>query len=62
MSPRRNGEGPTRMKDGATMKVTFTGKDRCYLGICTRVPNHIIAFFDRRVWVCKDCSRYDGIR
>jgi hypothetical protein len=62
MPARRYGEGPAYDKDGARMKKTFTGKDRCYLDRCTRVPNHVITFFGRKVWVCKAHTGYDSIR
>lgn len=60
MPPRRYGEGPTRMQDGAIMKITFTNKDRCYISTCSRRPRHIITYFDKQVWVCREDTARDG--
>lgn len=54
VSPRRNGIGPHRIQNGAIMKQTFTGKDKCWHRVCTGKPKHIITDpFGQRVWVCK---------
>lgn len=60
---RRHGPGPTRERDGATVKVTLNGRrDLCWLHGCPNVPNRIITFFDQLVWVCVSHARNDGVR
>lgn len=54
MSPRRHGIGPHRIRDGAIMKQTFTGRDKCWIDACTNKPAHVITEpFGKKVWVCK---------
>lgn len=59
---RRNGTGPTRERDGATVKVTLRGdRDLCWLHGCTRVPARVITFHGKRVWVCEPDAANDGV-
>lgn len=55
MSLRRDGIGPHRIVDGAIMKQTLTGKDKCWHRACTGKPRHVITDdpFPHKVWVCK---------
>jgi len=58
---RRVGPGPTRVREGALVKVTLRGdRDRCWMHGCERVPARVITFHGRRVWVCRRDASWDG--
>lgn len=58
----REGPGPTRVRDGALVRVTPPGdRDLCWLHGCERVPVAIIAFYGRWVWVCGWDRGLDGV-
>lgn len=60
---RREGAGPTRVRDGALVKVTQAGgRDLCWAHGCERVPATVITWHGQRVWVCRADAAWDGVR